>query len=86
MRRRRQHDLDSIGRCAVNTERHIVISADLEANPGTIRVDLGTMAPHVAFAVLQQALDALESAPGAEVEVLHQGEVVPLYEVPDDAS
>lgn len=53
-------------------ERHIIISVDLAANPGNIRIDLGNLAPHLAYAVLHQALDALEQM-GAEMTVIHDG-------------
>lgn len=56
-------------------ERHIIISVDLAANPGSIRIDLGNLAGHLAYAVLHQALDALEHM-AAEMTVLHDGRVV----------
>ena len=42
-------------------ERHIIVSVDLETHPSQISVDLGNIAPHIAYAVLAQALDALEN-------------------------
>jgi hypothetical protein len=66
-----------------DNERHIIISVDLDANPGTIRVDLGTLAPHIAYALLQQALDALECTAGADVTIIHQGSPVEMLEAFD---
>jgi hypothetical protein len=65
------------------TERTIIISVDLDANPGTIRVDLGTLAPHIAFSVMQQALEALECTAGADVTVIHQGSPVEMLDALD---
>ena len=56
-------------------ERHIIVSVDLEAHPSEISVDLGNIAPHIAYAVLSQALDALESL-GASVSIIHDNHVV----------
>lgn len=56
-------------------ERHIIVSVDLEAHPSEISVDLGNIAPHIAFAVLAQALDALDEL-GASVSIIHNNHVV----------
>lgn len=56
-------------------ERHIIISVDLAANPGSIRIDLGNLAAHLAYSVLHQALDALEEM-GAEMTVVHNGQII----------
>lgn len=57
----------------MQNERHIIVSVDLDANPGIINVDIGSLAPHVAYAVLCQALEALEDH-GAIVTVVRDGE------------
>jgi hypothetical protein len=69
-----------------DNERHIVISADLEALPGTIRVDLGSLAPHVAYSILQHALESLEYTAGPNMVITHQGQNVPSNEAADDSS
>jgi len=58
-----------------HNERHIIISCQIDASPGNITVDVGDLSPHIAFCVLQQALDVLE-AHGAEVTVVHNGRVI----------
>jgi hypothetical protein len=58
-----------------HSERHIIISVDLDANPGNITIDCGNLAPHIVYCVLTQALDVLEDH-GAEVAVVHNGTVV----------
>lgn len=63
-------------------ERHIIVSVDLEAHPAEINLDLGNVAPHIAYAVLSQALDALEEL-GASVNVVHDGHVVTL-DIPEE--
>lgn len=60
---------------ATDSERHIIISVDLEANPGRMSIDVGTLTPHIAYAVLHQALEVLESM-GAYCTVVHNGHVV----------
>jgi len=57
----------------MQSERHIVVSIDLESVPGDINVDIGTLSPHVAYAALCQALEALEDH-GPIVTVVRNGE------------
>ena len=57
----------------MQNERHIIVSVDLDANPGGITVDIGTLSPHIAYAALCQALEALEDH-GAIVTVVRNGE------------
>jgi hypothetical protein len=63
-------------------ERHIIISVDLEAHPSEINLDLGNIAPHIAFAVLSQALDALDMM-GASVKVVHNGHLI-ATDIPEE--
>lgn len=65
-----------------SNERHIIISVDLEAHPSHIKLDLGNIAPHIAYAVISQALDALEEL-GSKVEVVHNGHVVEV-DIPEE--
>ena len=58
-----------------HSERHIIISVDLDANPGNITIDCGNLAPHIVYSVLAQALDVLEDH-GAEIAIVHNGVMV----------
>lgn len=70
-----------------DSERHIIVSVDLDHVPGRVTVDLGTLSPMIAYHVLQQALEAVEYTEGPDLEVVHDGkhlEIMPVFEVDDD--
>lgn len=70
-----------------DSERHIIISVDLDVAPGRVTVDLGTLSPMIAYHVLQQALEAVEYTEGPDLEVLHDGkqlDIHPVFSLNDD--
>jgi hypothetical protein len=69
----------------VVTEHHrtIIITADLHDVTGSITVDLGSLAPHIAWTILRAAADDLEAYEPA-VTVIHEGEPLWGYAAQED--
>lgn len=67
-------------------QRTIIVTADLHDIGGALTVDLGSLAPHIAAAVLRAAVEDLERY-DPNVTVIHEGEPLWGYsdaEVDDD--
>lgn len=57
-------------------EHIIIVRADIAADPGGLRVDIGRLSPSIAAAVLQRAVDALSIQPEPIVTVIHDGKEI----------
>lgn len=64
-------------------ERTIIITADLHDIGGGVTVDLGSLAPHIASAILRAAADDLERYEPI-VTVVHEGEPLWAYSSDDE--
>jgi hypothetical protein len=69
----------------VVTENHrtLIVTADLADVAGSMTIDIGSLAPHVACAILRAAADDLEGYL-PNVTVIHEGEPLWGYAAQED--